>query len=69
MYKQLKVKDDAVDDMIAQLLTMLHDESLALMDLLQIPTTHQVKCFLNKSFTSASEARKCIQKIEASQLA
>ena len=63
MYKQLKVKDDAVDDMIAQLLTMLHDESLALMDLLQIPTTHQVKCFLNKSIKRGREARECIRKI------
>ena len=55
--------------MIVWLLTILHDESLALMDLLQIPTTNQVKCFLNKSFTSANQARKCIEELDRSEIA
>ena len=71
-YPQYRSPNATLNNMIEGLLNFLHDKKFTEEQfnmIFQIPITHQIKCFLDKSLKSISKIKECIEKIEKYDLA
>ena len=64
--------DETLENMIESLITLFHDKLFTeekFTMIYQIPITHQIKCFLDKSFKTLGSIKECIGKINKADLA